>query len=223
MKLSLYYPVKPFSVNQHFGNNLPCVKDFGLPTQEIVGSLDATCPVGFDKLYPHFGMDGHNGTDLMAIEWEVRAACGGTVIEKQLVPARGLGVGILTDEQVEVNGIGLTFMKIRYWHLKTIFVEVGQHVNEGDLLGISDNTGYSSGNHLHFEGQPIHKDEGGHPITTFGNATIGGVKVIAGAIDIEPYFNGKYAADVAQQIGALRSLILVLQKMVAYLQSKRPA
>lgn len=215
MRLALYYPVKPHNRTQKFGENKPCVLNFGTPYQKVVNSNpDGTCPPNSDKLYPHFGMAGHNGTDLQAGEQEVRAACAGTVIEKQIVPARGLGLGIITDEPVEVYGVGTYFMKIRYWHLKTILTEVGQHVNEGDLLGISDNTGYSSANHLHFEGQPMQKDEGGHPSVVFvpGN--------IAGAVDIEPHFNGTYAEDVAKQIGLLKQLILVLQKMVAYLQTK---
>lgn len=221
MRLSLYYPVRPYRVNQHFGNNFPCVRNFGQPNQQVINSNpDGTCPVGSDKLYPHFGMDGHNGTDLMAGEQEVRAAFAGTVVEKQIVPARGLGVGILTNEEVEIDGIGVTFMKIRYWHLKTIYVEVGDKITEGDLLGISDNTGYSSANHLHFEGQPFHKDEGGHPILTYGNGMFSGQKVIAGAVDIEPYFNGIYADDIAKKITTLKWIILQLQKIVADLKKR---
>ena len=222
MRLSLYYPTNPFRVNQHFGNNQPCVRNFGKPNQQVIDSFpDGTCPIGSDKLYPHFGMDGHNGTDLSAGEQEIRAACAGTVIEKQTAPARGLGVGILTNEQVDIDGIGITYMKIRYWHLKSILVEVGDQVSEGDLIGISDNTGYSSGNHLHFEGQPYHKDEGGHPILTYGNGTFSGVKVIAGAIDIEPYFNGQYASDIVVKIGLMKKLIIVLQKLLNYLRSSQ--
>lgn len=214
-RLRLYYPVTPYFVNQHFGDNKPCVKDFGLPTQVV--SDGPVCPIGYDKLYPHFGMDGHNGTDLRAGEQEVRAARAGTVVEKQMVPARGLGIGILTDEEVILDGIGTSFLKIRYWHLKSFapMLEVGDHVNEGDLLGTSDSTGYSSGNHLHFEGQPMHKDEGGHPIVTYGNGTFNGIKVIAGAIDLEPYFTGIYAASVQNDIAILQQVIRLITGFLA--------
>lgn len=215
MRLSLYSPCKPFAINQHFAANQPCVRNFGEPNQQVIDSYqDGTCPAGSDKLYPHFGMAGHNGTDLKAGEQEVRAATSGTVVEIQKALARGLGVGILTDEKVEVDGYGSHYIKLRYWHLKTILVQAGQKVSEGDLIGISDNTGYSSGNHVHFEGQPMTKDAGGHPSVVYlpGN--------IAGAINIEPHFNGKYAADVAKHISLLKQLVLTLQKLIAAYNNK---
>lgn len=38
-----------------------------------------------------------------------------------------------------------------YAHLQSASVEVGTQVNAGQVIGKSDNTGYSSGPHLHFE------------------------------------------------------------------------
>ena len=38
-----------------------------------------------------------------------------------------------------------------YYHLKTFSVKQGQKVKEGDILGLSGNTGNSTGPHLHFE------------------------------------------------------------------------
>ncbi len=217
-RLRLYYPVNPFVVNQNFGENKPCVRDFGTSAQEVINpNPDGTCPVGSDKLYQHWGMSGHNGTDLQAGEQEVRAACAGTIIEKQVVPARGLGLGILTDNEVLLDGIGPSFVKLRYWHLKNFapLLEVGDHVKEGDLLGISDNTGYSSANHLHFEGDPMHKDAGGHPILTYANGTFGGTQVIAGAIDMAPYFTGTYAEDVQHDVAVLQQVIQLITGFLA--------
>lgn len=184
----IFYPVKPFRITQSFGENDPCVKNFGKPNQTILSGY-ATCPIGYEKLYPKFGMDGHNGTDVATGEQPVYAAMAGTVIEKQTVPARGLGLGILS-EGIYPFKEGNYFLKLRYWHLKSFTVEVGQTVKVGDQIGVTNNTGYSSGNHLHFEGQLMSKDAGGHPKL---------VKLptkYANSINIEPYFNGLFAADI---------------------------
>lgn len=208
MQLRLYYPVRPHHVNQHFGDNYPCVKDFGGSSQTVVmGDDKYTCPTGFDKLYQHFGMSGHNGTDLQAGEQYVYAAADGVVVEKQTVPARGLGVGILTNEQYDLGTYGTHYIKLRYWHLKSFNCEVGDSITAGQLIGITDNTGYSSGNHLHFEGQPMDKDEGGHPKLAFPEDTKGS---IAGAIDVEPYFVGIYADTVPNTISWLRQVLSIL-------------
>ncbi len=38
-----------------------------------------------------------------------------------------------------------------YWHLSELTVEAGQSVNAGDIIGLSGNTGLSTGAHLHWE------------------------------------------------------------------------
>ena len=38
-----------------------------------------------------------------------------------------------------------------YWHLSELRVTVGQSVNVGDIVGLSGNTGLSTGAHLHWE------------------------------------------------------------------------
>jgi murein DD-endopeptidase MepM/ murein hydrolase activator NlpD len=212
---SIYYPVRPFKIFQHFGDNLACVTDFGGPTQRITGSLpNGTCPPGYDKLYPKFGMKGHNGLDVQAGVQNVYAALSGTVVEKQSTPARGLGLGIMTNERVDLDNIGSHFLKLRYWHLKSMYVEVGDKIEAGQLIGVSDSTGYSSGNHLHFEGQPIEIDAGGHPYLYLNGNGIGA------AIDIEPYLNGMYADTAPRVIGLQMKLIPLLHQLIDYLKSR---
>lgn len=213
--LRLYYPVRPFRVNQAWGDNLPCVQNFGESNQVIVtGKDNVTCPVGFEKLYPNFGMSGHNGMDLAAGIQPVYAACSGTVIEKQTVPARGLGLGILADTKTDFGVCGERYAKLRYWHLKSFAKEVGDHVDVGDIIGISDSTGYSSGNHLHFELNLMDKDAGGHPSPYYHGS------MIAGSIDAAPYFTGVYADEFSKAITLNQKLVTVLQKLVELLIRK---
>ena len=93
-------------------------------------------------------------------------------------------------------------------------VEVGDHVEAGQLIGISDNTGYSSGNHVHFEGQPMDKDAGGHPVLSEPDNNT------AAAIDIEPYFNGMYAEDVPRINSIQNAVILLLHKLIDALKAR---
>lgn len=215
-RLRLCYPIRPYIVNQNFGDNKPCVRNFGASNQEVIQSLvDNTCPVGSDKLYAHFGMSGHNGMDLNAGEQNVYAACDGIVVEQQTVPARGLGLGILTNDIVHLDAAGDHYAKVRYWHLKRFYVNVGDSVTTGQLIGVTDNTGYSSGNHLHFEVQPMDKDVGGHPYLTFPNNQIGA------AIDPKSFFTGIYADIVPQQISYLRQLVIVLTAQLQEILKKK--
>ena len=55
----------------------------------------------------------------------------------------GYGISVYVD-----CGDGVV---IRYGHLSEVYVEVGQTVSQGETLGLSGNTGNSTGPHLHFE------------------------------------------------------------------------
>jgi len=113
-KPSIYYPVRPYHVNQIFGNNIPCVRNINTPQQSIVDGADNnTCPAGYTKLYAAFDMKGHNGTDLEAGVQNVFAAMDGTVIEMQTDARLGLGLGIISTQPLDLGISGTHYLKLR--------------------------------------------------------------------------------------------------------------
>ena len=99
----------------------------------------AITPGGGDYLY----YDGHNGWDL-ALNYEtLLAAADGTVNLAGSDPYNpGFGQTVTIDHH---NGF-----TTRYAHMSQIWVSPGQNVVRGQQIGISGNTGYSTGPHLHF-------------------------------------------------------------------------
>lgn len=133
-------PVSPFVLNQPFGANQSCVD---LATNTKVITCDGlNPPPGYRSLY---GTKGHLGIDLKAYHGqEVYCAQKGIVYNIDTNPKSGLDVKIIT------NITGREFIHI-YEHLLGYQVKVGDSVETGQLIGWTDNTGYSSGDHLHFE------------------------------------------------------------------------
>lgn len=95
---------------------------------------------------------GHTGIDMVVgVGTSVYASLAGKVIEVTGGWGSGYGKSIVVD-----HGGGRTS---RYAHLSDFAVSVGQNVNQGQIIGYSGNTGWSTGPHLHFEarvnGTPI--------------------------------------------------------------------
>ena len=149
----LIQPVEPFIINQAFGEDKACYNGF----KTISKLQDDICPVGYESLYTRAGMKGHNALDLRASTGqEVYATHNGYVDEIQTEEARGLGIGIVSDsKEFFLETASEEYYKTRYWHLKGFKVNKGDYVTVGQLIAYADNTGYSSGSHLHFELKPI--------------------------------------------------------------------
>lgn len=168
MKLSLFYPLKPWYVTQKFGET------------------------AFLAYYEANGVKftGHNGADAVANHGDaVRASHDGTV-EVQVDSKQGHGVVITTNETFDYKD-GQAYFRSIYWHLiNNIPVKTGQKVKAGDIIGYADSTGLSTGNHLHFGLKPAYKDSKGFIRNLEpDNGT-------QGAIDPTPYFNSQYAEDI---------------------------
>jgi murein DD-endopeptidase MepM/ murein hydrolase activator NlpD len=87
---------------------------------------------------------GHNGVDFAAaIGTPVKAVLGGTVLDinQGVAPMCQYGKWVLVK-----HPNGLTSL---YAHLSSISVAKGQTVTQGQTVGLSGNTGYATGPHLH--------------------------------------------------------------------------
>lgn len=90
---------------------------------------------------------GHNGVDLAAsIGTPVMSAGNGTVVgtgdTDTVCPGASFGKWVMVEH---TNGLSTL-----YAHLSVIRSAAGQKVSEGEVLGYSGATGYSTGPHLHF-------------------------------------------------------------------------
>lgn len=185
MKLELWYPIKPFILTQDFGNKHP--------------------------LYTSLGLAGHNGLDIMANDGDsVRAAHDGTVTFSGEDGAGGLTIVIRTNEPKDYL-IGESYFKTIYCHLKkgSIKVRATDKVSAGDLLALADNTGISSGSHLHFGLKPIVQGE-----ADWVWENVEQQNGYRGAIDPTPYFNGYYAQDTQAVVSILQGIINLLKKAI---------
>lgn len=140
----LFQPVKPFHINQRFADNDACesitVNADG--THTVINCDGNNPPEGYRSLYA----DGHHGAlDLRAVHGqEVYAAQDGVVYFIDTHPRSGL------DVRIEHTVHGEKYRTI-YEHLMGYQVKVGDRVRVGQLIGWANNTGYSAGDHLHFQ------------------------------------------------------------------------
>lgn len=159
VKLKLYYPVSPFLLNQGFGSPSP--------------------------VYTGLGLLGHNGLDFNARDGQIiRAAHGGEVTFTGEDGSGGLGIVIRTLEKFEYNG-GESYFKTIYWHIQRggFLVKAGDIVKSLQPIARANNTGLSSGPHLHFGLKPQYQGENNWEWWNIEQEN--GYK---GAIDPAPYF-----------------------------------
>ena len=95
----------------------------------------------------------HTGVDLVMDEGTPLYATGDGVVHSVKSEATGYGRQIVID-----HGFGY---KTRYAHMLKVILEVGTPVKRGDCVGLSGNTGSSTGAHLHYE--VLYKDNQVNP------------------------------------------------------------
>ena len=101
-----------------------------------------------EETYKRFGFKGHNGIDFRLFDTNGNRATtcllyaphDGVVKERRSDPD-GYGNYLKIESDTEGSILG---------HLKEFKVNINKIVKEGDLIGICDNTGWSTGPHLHW-------------------------------------------------------------------------
>ncbi len=109
----------------------------------LIGSAITTSGFGW-RLHPILGsMILHAGRDLAAPEGTpVVAALDGTVMSAGF--AGGYGLAVELEHRRPLR-------RSLYGHLSELFVQPGEKVHQGDVIGRVGSTGLSTGPHLHFE------------------------------------------------------------------------
>jgi len=158
--------------------------------------------------YKEADMKGHNGIDWVLKEGDpiyFDCDCAGIVVENHIDSKGGLGVVIITDDK---DGL----FKHRYWHLKQFHAKVGQRVETGDLLGWGDNTGMSTGHHLHRDMKRLEWWSGGtnYKIQDYKNGYFGG-------IDYEPFLENIF---VLKKMKGLRLTKTIAEFWIKVVQLK---
>ena len=107
----------------------------------ITSSYVITSRVGWRSLG---GGENHPGLDIAApYGTAIRSACSGTVTYS----GWGSGYGNMITVTPDGNGA----VTILYGHCSALYVGTGAHIEQVEVIGAVGSTGYSTGNHLHFE------------------------------------------------------------------------
>ena len=150
-------------------------------------------------------MLGHNGIDWGAkdnepIYWD--CSISGIVLNTEIDSSGGLGVNVITDDY--------EIFKHRFWHLKKFGCIAGQILDTGDLIGYADNTGISTGTHLHRDLKPMIKDEfGNYKIKDRDNGYFGCVDYELVNIFVVDYMN-----ILKAKLSLLKKIIIAIKTLI---------
>lgn len=194
--LTVYRPVETNWLNQGFGENSTCIPvdangNVIYPITGVITKVGDTCPVGYTDFYKGMGMKGHNGYDNAAyhgepvffsavapgVEWYCKSERDGS---------GGIGVDVVSRTPVELKDGSKSVIKFRFWHLKDVAHSDGTTITPGMLIGWADNTGASSGDHLHWSMKPCTLQ--GAPLAPFNGYN--------GVVDFSPYYINSFILDV---------------------------
>lgn len=175
--LEIFWPFKPFTVTQKWGNPNGAYADhFNDPSFKLHNGIDAK-PHLVDTSYPVYCPV--EGFTVIYIDYQANG--GGNEIYLQ------------SKEKVQMFD-QLCYARLILCHAEKILVPVGYEPALGELLMIADNTGFSTGAHTHM-GLYRMNDVGGKIDTN--EAT--------GSFDPSLFFRGDFAADHASLVTLIKS------------------
>ena len=109
------------------------------------GKQTITSPFGYR--YINGEKKFHKGLDIVGVDKQVRACITGKVIYSNIVTDHNNNTWEWGNYICIFDGMDYYY----YCHLAERFVKQHDRVEQGDIIGIMGNTGYSFGEHLHFE------------------------------------------------------------------------
>lgn len=130
---------------------------------KLKGVSDISQSFGENQLsiYKQLGMKGHNGIDLVKPRGTpIFAVHDGVVMKVNDKPEdAGIYVRIMSSPTILEGREAM--VETCYFHLLDVAVQPNQIIKAGTLIGHLDNTGYSTGDHLHFGIRPYWKQPNG--------------------------------------------------------------
>lgn len=171
-------PLEPGSVTSRITDSYFSDNSIGLFTEN---AMDYTCNSPMYNRAIATNQDGgsvgiHGGEDY-PLRWVQLLACGNGVVARSDYNEGGYGNRIIIS--LDKKSEDEPQVSILYGHLKERQVKDGERVNAGEVIGISGNTGASSGPHLHIE---IRVERAGKE-----------VRVPYGSVAMKKYFTVQYA------------------------------
>lgn len=174
-------------------------------------------PFGVDKkTYSRFGLDGHNGLDLWTFHGQPVYAAHDGVATYDVDVNSGHWVSVLGTSKCLMRGYGEGYPRTVYLHLcdgekepkfiSPLYKKKKVPVKAGQLIGYADNTGFSSGDHLHFGFKPSDKK----------GASLYPDNGFKGAVDPYPFLEETENKKVAR----LKVIRDILVKIVALLKRR---
>jgi len=213
----IFRPIKTNALTQGFGQNLACVYP---GTYKIVGKYGNVCPTGSIPFYPTIGLDGHNGFDLATIKDEgvffnVIADTKWRTTE-QIDSAGGITLNVYSVEPIKVPKPDGPIARATWaaggekLHVRFIYVHAKQNIDRPDgtvtpgaHIQVSDSSGASGGNHVHFGMKYVTKD----------GMTLDYSNGYRGYVDPTPFYRNTFILDamiddafLKAQIGSITEL-----------------